>query len=137
MNPSFPHVPTCQLLSLGTKAAGVTGVLAAWHVASRRVSQINNIKSPTQIIRGSFKLRFVNRAGRMNAEAGILISTSRKRKTQPPGFPWEMPSSWASEDTACRGGSDTVAVFSMAPPLPLLKGILGDDVSAVQTTRVV
>ena len=78
MNPSFPHVPTCQLLSLGTKAAGVTGVLAARHVASRRVSQINNIKSPTQIIRGSFKLRFVNSSGRMNAEAGILISTSRK-----------------------------------------------------------
>lgn len=113
------------------------GVLAAWHVASRRVSQINNIKSPTQIIRGSFKLRFVNRAGRMNAEAGILVSTSRKQKTQPPWLPWEMPSSWTSENTMHRGGSDTMVMFSLASSFPLLKGILGDDASTVQTTWIV
>lgn len=118
MDPSILHIPTCQLLSLGTKAAGVTGVLDAWHMASRRVSQINNIKSPTQIIRGSFKLKFVNSAGRMDAEAGVLVSTSRKQKTQPPWLPWEVPSSWTSEYTTRRGGSDTTAMFSL--PLPFL-----------------
>lgn len=136
-NPSILHVPTCQLLSLGTRAVGVMGVLAAWHVASRRVSQINNIKSPTQIIRGSFKLRFVNSAGRMNAEAGILVSTSRKQKAQPPWLPWEMPSSWTSENTMHRAGSDTMVMFYLASSFPLLKGILGDDASMVQTTWVV